>query len=85
MREHAAGVAESAMYMLVHTLVLLASFSPCARLAVADRMKPITVDSFRDHVNNMHDERDKGFEAEYQVTHQLHSHSVSTLCVCVCV
>ena len=34
---------------------------------VADRMKPISVDSFRDHVNKMHIERDKGFEAEYQV------------------
>ena len=80
-RAHTAGVAESAMYMLVHALVLLPSLSPCACLAVADRMNPITVDSFRDHVNMMHDERDKGFEAEYQVTHQLHSHSVSTLCV----
>ena len=82
-RAHAAGVAESAMYMLVHALVLLPSLSPCPCLAVADRMNPITVDSFRDHVNMMHDERDKGFEAEYQVTHQLHSHSQSPHCVCV--
>ena len=30
-------------------------------------MKPISIDSFRDHVNEMHVERDKGFEVEYQV------------------
>ena len=36
-------------------------------LTVAERMKPISVESFRDHVNEMHEERDKGFETEYQV------------------
>ena len=36
-------------------------------MTVAERMKPISVESFRDHVNEMHEERDKGFETEYQV------------------
>ena len=30
-------------------------------------MKPISVTSFRDHVQQMHAERDRGFEIEYQV------------------
>ena len=34
---------------------------------VTDRMKPISVISFRDHVQQMHAERDRGFEIEYQV------------------
>ena len=34
---------------------------------VTDRMKPISVTSFRDHVQQMHAERDRGFEIEYQV------------------
>ena len=58
---------------------------------VADRLKPISVDSFRDHVNKMHEERDKGFEAEYQVRLLSLSLSLSLshvdngVCVCVCV
>ena len=43
------------------------STPPLSPPSVADRMKPISVDSFRDHVNKMHEERDKGFEVEYQV------------------
>ena len=34
---------------------------------VTDRMKPISVTSFRDHVQQMHAERDRGFEIEYKV------------------
>ena len=37
-------------------------------IAVMDRMKPVSLESFRDHVTAKHDERDKGFEAEYQVS-----------------
>ena len=53
---------------------------------VADRLKPISVDSFRDHVNKMHEERDKGFEAEYQVRLLSPSLSLSHVDngVCVC-
>lgn len=32
-----------------------------------DRLKPVALESFRDHVSSKHDERDKGFETEYQV------------------
>ena len=32
-------------------------------------MKPISLSSFRGHVQNMHDDRAKGFEAEYQVSY----------------
>lgn len=35
--------------------------------AVLDRMKPVSLSSFRDHVASMHEDRDKGFETEYQV------------------
>ena len=34
---------------------------------VIDRMKPVALESFRDHVAEKHDDRDKGFETEYQV------------------
>ena len=51
------------------------NFPNCVCAPVADRMKPISVDSFRDHVNKMHEERDKGFEAEYQVTPSPSYHS----------
>ncbi|CAI8024471.1 Receptor-type tyrosine-protein phosphatase alpha [Geodia barretti] len=57
------------------------SFSPVPvpQTVVADRLKPISVDSFRDHVNKMHEERDKGFEAEYQSlgSEPLASHEVA--------
>ncbi len=36
-------------------------------VAVLDRMKAVAMESFRDHVAQKHNERDKGFEAEYQV------------------
>ena len=36
--------------------------------AVMDRIKPVAVESFRDHVAQKHNERDKGFESEYQVS-----------------
>ena len=39
-------------------------FSACA---VLDRMKPVSMTSFRDHVATKHEDRDKGFESEYQV------------------
>ena len=48
------------------SLVSLLCVCVC-HVTVTDRLKPISVDSFRDHVNKMHEERDKGFEAEYQV------------------
>ncbi len=48
------------------------SFSPLTSTlprppSVLDRLKPISVISFRDHVQTMHIERDKPFEAEYEV------------------
>ena len=39
----------------------------CVVTAVLDRMKPVSLSSFRDHVASMHEDRDKGFETEYQV------------------
>ena len=42
-------------------------------MTVMDRMKPVSLESFRDHVVSKHNERDKGFESEYQVC---------TYCVC---
>ena len=36
-------------------------------MTVMDRMKPVSLESFRDHVVSKHNERDKGFESEYQV------------------
>ena len=35
--------------------------------AVGDRTRPISITSFRDHVQTMHMERNKGFEQEYKV------------------
>ena len=35
---------------------------------VIDRMKPVSLESFRDHVMDKHNHRDKGFETEYQVS-----------------
>ena len=35
--------------------------------AVLDRMKAVSLTSFRDHVAGKHEDRDKGFESEYQV------------------
>ena len=35
--------------------------------SVLDRMKPVSQTSFRDHVAGKHEDRDKGFESEYQV------------------
>ena len=43
--------------------------------AVMDRMKPVSLASFRDHVASRHEDRDKGFETEYQVS--------ASVCVCV--
>ena len=34
---------------------------------VGDRTRPISIASFRDHVQKMHLERNKGFEQEYKV------------------
>ena len=42
-------------------------FNLTPQSTVTDRMKPISVTSFRDHVQQMHAERDRGFEIEYQV------------------
>ncbi len=39
---------------------------------VIDRANPVSLTSFRSHVQNMHDDRAKGFEAEYQVIHLLY-------------
>lgn len=33
-----------------------------------ERLKPIEVDQFAEHVRQMHQDRDKGFEEEYQVS-----------------
>ena len=38
--------------------------------AVLDRMQPVALTGFKDHVQKMHSERDKDFEAEYQVFDQ---------------
>ena len=32
-----------------------------------DRLKPVTLSGFSAHVHDMHQDRDKGFEHEYQV------------------
>ena len=50
-----------------------------------DRMKPVAMESFRDHVAQKHNERDKGFETEYQVRrrHCTASHTVTDLSVSV--
>lgn len=34
-------------------------------------MRPIELDEFADHVREMHQDRDKGFEIEYQVSQHL--------------
>ncbi len=36
--------------------------------AVSDRLKAVPVTSFTEHVQGMHENRDKGFELEYQVS-----------------
>lgn len=62
------------------------SHSPQCVLAEMERMRPIELDQFADHVKEMHQDRDKGFEIEYQVSHQLPPslpHS-SSLCHTVC-
>ena len=64
----------------------------CCLYVVLDRMKPVSVEFFRDHVANKHSERDKAFEAEYQVRRRpsLSLQGIEILelglwCVCVCV
>ena len=46
--------------MFIHVRVFL---SP----PVADRLKPIPKSAFSQHVKDMHKDRDRGFELEYQV------------------
>lgn len=42
---------------------------PCRNFSLAcDRMKPIPVENFGDHVEHMHSDRDKRFEEEYKVS-----------------
>ena len=45
------------------SMFLFLSFCP----AESERMRPIPVDHFSEHVRLMHQDRDKGFEMEYQV------------------
>ena len=47
-------------------------------------MRPIELEQFADHVREMHQDRDKGFEIEYQVSEQLPP-SLSPVSHCVCV
>ena len=51
----------------IHHLLASPNFNLTPQSTVTDRMKPISVTSFRDHVQQMHAERDRGFEIEYQV------------------
>ena len=50
--------------MYTTTFTCYVTLSLCT---VLDRMKPVSQASFRDHVAEKHEDRDKGFEAEYQV------------------
>ena len=45
----------------------LFSFFFSATVAAADRMKTVPVSLFSQHVQDLHQSRDKGFEMEYQV------------------
>ena len=35
----------------------------------ADRLQPVEIEYFSEHVKNMHENRDKRFEREYQVSY----------------
>ena len=62
-------------------------FDLCTVHAVLDRLKPISLSSFRSHVQNMHDDRAKGFEAEYQVSYSCMLYAVCCTilpCYAVC-
>ena len=74
-------------WLLKHSVILFFF------LTVTDRMKPISIISFRDHVQQMHSEGDRGFESEYQVQ-QFIPHTctdlwltkvflIATICFCV--
>ena len=39
---------------------------------VQDRLKPLPVEMFGEHVQNMHSDRDKWFELEYNVSQRDH-------------
>ena len=51
---------------------------------VTDRMKPISIISFRDHVQQMHSEQDRGFESEYQVLNSYHKQIYDILTATIC-
>ena len=51
---------------------------------VTDRMKPISIISFRDHVQQMHSEQDRGFESEYQVVNSYHKQIYDILTAKLC-
>ena len=51
------------MYMTCCCMTCIA-LSLCAEM---ERMKPVEVSQFSEHVRHMHQDRDKGFEIEYQV------------------
>ena len=40
----------------------------CVVFSEMERMRPIELDQFSEHVIQMHQDRDKGFELEYQVS-----------------
>ena len=48
-------------------LLLFLSLTLSDLLTEAARMKPIELGRFEEHVRQMHEDRDKGFELEYQV------------------
>lgn len=47
-------------------------------------MRPIELDEFADHVREMHQDRDKGFEIEYQVSQHLPPSLPLVPCITVC-
>ena len=58
-------VSEIYHHLIYQHIILVSSI-------VTDRMKPISIISFRDHVQQMHSEQDRGFESEYQVLNSYH-------------
>ena len=55
--------------------ILLASHCftiPFSFISVQDRLKPVEVGKFSDHVQHMHADRDKWFELEYNVSPCMH-------------
>lgn len=50
-----------------------------------ERMRPIELEQFADHVREMHQDRDKGFEIEYQVSQQLPASLTLQFPVSLCV